>query len=550
MTGSTMRSLVNIKVKQFTEDVYAQNELSTMGDFFEHKTSSLYAYNYKGGESKDFETHIQALLKREYAKNLALMIANNRFIYCNNIPDVFSFANYFIKEFADVYHLCLQPDINNAGSSIKELIACYEDKAKEEIFPTKGFDTLKKFLLRIPSKTKGTIRINQNYLDQYATYYADALRCFLSVLTTVFNTYLEQPEPRSLTGFQEEIINTDKQRFNEWFDKFETEYEFETPVVETKFSENIPYLHIEIENFNSLKVHFKDITFYAENTFNTVNDLFLSYPFVRTLEFENCIFNFCFYENSRSLFFKNCIFNNTFDYTAKSYASYQPIISVLIFENCIFNADVTIKNITENIHNTLILKDCRFSDASNFRLSNIMFLKARFENTIFEGNVFFENIHFTASNWKNLLFLSDFRNKDVSLSSLAKIKQITFGMKMVKINHQSIRNFAKLLKNHKLDNYALELEEFYLNDLASSKNKFDIAIKSDWVNIKQAASILGVSYNTLLAMRKEDKASGIQRIPYRGEGKSSKYYYPLLIAYKSGDMALVNKLAKEMEQKN
>ncbi|MCM1296227.1 MAG: hypothetical protein NC311_11855 [Muribaculaceae bacterium] len=546
-----MRKLVNIKVQQFTEDIYAMNELSAIGDFpSEYDFPLLHHYDYQTNENKEFENHIYALLKREYAKNLALMIANSHFVYCNNMHDVFSFAKHFITEFADVYHLCPQPDIANAGDSIKELITCYEEKIKECTVQTKEFETLKNFLLKIPSKPKGTIRINQNYLDQYASYYADALRCFLSVLTTVFHTYLEQPKPQILTGFQEEIINTNQQRFNAWFDKFETEYEFETPATQIEFSQKNPHIHIEIENFNSLKVHFKDVNFYAENVFNTVNNLFLSCPFVRTLEFENCIFNFCFYENSRSLFFRNCTFNNTFDYNAKPYASYQQIISVLMFEKCTFNVDVTIDDITENMHNTLILKDCRFSDTANFRLSNIMFLKAHFENIIFNGGVFFENVRFTAANWSNLFFLTDFRNKDILLPDIAKFKQILFSMKMVKIAPQSIKNFIKLLKTHKLESYAQELEQFYLNDLTASKNKFDIAARSKWLNIKQAADYLGLSYNTLLTKRKEDKANGGQKtIYYRGEGKNSRYYIPFLDAYKSGDMKRANEIAKEIEKK-
>lgn len=109
----------------------------------------------------------------------------------------------------------------------------------------------------------------------------------------------------------------------------------------------------------------------------------------------------------------------------------------------------------------------------------------------------------------------------------------------------------KILKDSKLNDYAQELEQFYIPDDSSIKNKeqINIAIKSDWVGIKLAARILELSYNTLLTMRKEDKATGITRIPYIGEGKSSRYYYPLLIAYKKKDMDLVNKLAKEMHGK-
>ena len=66
------------------------------------------------------------------------------------------------------------------------------------------------------------------------------------------------------------------------------------------------------------------------------------------------------------------------------------------------------------------------------------------------------------------------------------------------------------------------------------------------MNIKQAAKLLGISYTTLLAMRKEDKAYGIQRIPYKGEGKNTRYYVPIIEAYKSKDMDLVKKLEKEI----
>jgi len=86
-------------------------------------------------------------------------------------------------------------------------------------------------------------------------------------------------------------------------------------------------------------------------------------------------------------------------------------------------------------------------------------------------------------------------------------------------------------------------------DAKINKDEFDIAARSNWLNIKQTAAFLGISYATLLAMRKEDKADGIRRIPYIGEDKSSRYYLPLLEAYKSRDMDLVNKLAKEIEGK-
>ena len=83
-----------------------------------------------------------------------------------------------------------------------------------------------------------------------------------------------------------------------------------------------------------------------------------------------------------------------------------------------------------------------------------------------------------------------------------------------------------------------------------NKTEYDIAVESGWLNIKQAALFLGVKYSSLLDMRKDDKILGQQRIPYVGEGKSSRYYVPLLKAYKDKDMKKVAELEKEMRQKD
>ena len=81
------------------------------------------------------------------------------------------------------------------------------------------------------------------------------------------------------------------------------------------------------------------------------------------------------------------------------------------------------------------------------------------------------------------------------------------------------------------------------------KAEFDIAAESGWLNIKQAAMFLGVKYNSLLDMRKDDKVLGQQHIPYVGEGKNSRYYIPLLQAYKDKDMKRVKELEIEMRNK-
>ena len=86
----------------------------------------------------------------------------------------------------------------------------------------------------------------------------------MALLVTVCNTDIKQPKPKVFSGFREEIINTDKKRFNEWFDKFESEYSFETPTIQKDFVYSA-HVSATAESFNNLKVHFKDIDFYAES---------------------------------------------------------------------------------------------------------------------------------------------------------------------------------------------------------------------------------------------------------------------------------------------
>lgn len=74
--------------------------------------------------------------------------------------------------------------------------------------------------------------------------------------------------------------------------------------------------------------------------------------------------------------------------------------------------------------NALIIKDCRFSPNADFHLSNISGLNSLFENIIFESKVFFENVSFASVNWKNIFFLTDFRNNNVSLPSNTQVSQI------------------------------------------------------------------------------------------------------------------------------
>lgn len=128
-----MREWVNFKVQQFNDDTYLNDEVSTIGNqTLKYEITPLHSFLYKGESAKNLEKHICALLKREYAKNLALTVEGNKFIYCNNIADVFAFAKDFVKTFSDVYELADKPNTKNVGSSIKELVKCYDSADKKE----------------------------------------------------------------------------------------------------------------------------------------------------------------------------------------------------------------------------------------------------------------------------------------------------------------------------------------------------------------------------------------------------------------------------------
>lgn len=151
-----------------------------------------------------------------------------------------------------------------------------------------------------------------------------------------------------------------------------------------------------------------------------------------------------------------------------------------------------------------------------------------------------------------LTFFREVSFKDTQFKPEVKIQNLSFAPFITQTAKDGFKSFLTALNK---SGYAKEAKFYEQNvgadgiDTKINKDEFDIAARSNWLNIKQTAVFLGISYATLLAMRKEDKADGIRRIPYIGEGKSSRYYLPLLEAYKSRDMDLVNKLAKEIEGK-
>ena len=547
-------SWINIKDYQFKEDTYMSVEK------VDEAIPSLNQNNIKNFNFKFQNTVIDNLLVREYAKSLAEPIQQGNFIYCDNIEQLKEFCMLFMMRLSKVFLTLKNHNIENVGNSIKNLMACYDEYVEETGNDCKAFQSVKEFLFSLPSKKESPITIKNEYLDQYYSYYADALKTFLSILATIFNYNLKQPTLSSKElkifekkGYTRNFIANNEIKLKKFLADFDEEYCFAKQEPCTGFIHNYADIELKSLGFNNLCLHLKNMKIgSSEETFHLFT--FIDYVDVRTVIFENC----CFSEaehlslRSKSFLFKNCTFNCKFRYWEASIPkNFQTIISLLKFESCTFNDSFEIDKIKKGCYSAIILRNCTFSERANFLLSNISKLKVIFSNTIFGGKVSFTDVNFHDGQFSNVVFLNEFRVKNVTFTSHIDFKQLIFSANGVKTMSNSIRSFVKSLEDNGFNDYAAELAEFYLNDLNSSKNKeeFDIAIKSDWVNIKQAASILGLSYNTLLTMRKEDKATGAIRIPYIGDGKSTKYYYPLLIAYKSNDMALVKKLEKEMNSK-
>ena len=130
-------------------------------------------------------------------------------------------------------------------------------------------------------------------------------------------------------------------------------------------------------------------------------------------------------------------------------------------------------------------------------------------------------------------------------------KNICFAPFVNKITKDGFKSFVKALSDNGYKKEAKYYETHYGDTETKKvdKTEYDIAVESGWLNIKQAALFLGVKYSSLLDMRKDDKILGVQRIPFVGEGKNSRYYVPLLQAYKNKDMKKVAELEKEMHQK-
>ena len=276
-------------------------------------------------------------------------------------------------------------------------------------------------------------------------------------------------------------------------------------------------------------------------------------PNISALYFINCRFNISdgIDVPPYGVAYYDCVFNERFYVNTRIGDTPD---SPVEFNNCVFNSLLSFNNVADCI--PIEIDRCIFNensklDMSRFNRNNETSLyHIDIRNTIFKGAVAFDGATIPErSVFEYLTFFGDVNFKDTEILEQVTWKNLSFSPFISKSAKDGFKSFTTALNKN---GYSKEAK-FYEQNVGSEaiekkidKDRLDIAMKSDWVSIKQAAEILGISYTTLLAMRKEDKADGIMRIPYRGEGKNTRYYVPILKAYKSKDMDLVRKLEKEI----
>lgn len=256
--------------------------------------------------------------------------------------------------------------------------------------------------------------------------------------------------------------------------------------------------------------------------------------------------------------FYDCLFEENFTIDIRNKQDYGG--SPIEFNKCTFNGEINFENI--NIDASICINECLFNDHSIWQMRHFArdvankpgstLYTLRVKNCIFKGEVDFSKACIPArSVFDTLTFY-----KDVNFSETKFYEQITFhNLCFAPLTTKTMKNgFKSFIDALNLNKYKKEAKyyEIHYGDIETrkvDKAEFDIAAESGWLNIKQAALFLGVKYSSLLDMRKDDKVLGQQRIPYIGEGKNSRYYIPLLQAYKDKDMKRVKELEIEMRNK-
>lgn len=252
------------------------------------------------------------------------------------------------------------------------------------------------------------------------------------------------------------------------------------------------------------------------------------------------------------LAFYDCIFEERFDLDDNDT---EGMLNVEIRKCTINSKFIVHASYIEN--GNLVISDCVFNENSTFSVKDWRSCTAGFfsimkiKDCVFKGDVTFENACIQkTSTFEYLTFYREVNFNNVKLAEDVVWKNICFAPFVNKVAKDGFKTFVEALSNNGYKSEAKFFEAQYGEPVAKKvdKTEYDIAVESGWLNIKQAALFLGVKYSSLLDMRKDDKILGVQRIPYIGEGKNSRYYVPLLNAYKMKDMKRVKELEDEMHK--
>lgn len=280
-----------------------------------------------------------------------------------------------------------------------------------------------------------------------------------------------------------------------------------------------------------------------------------SAPYISVLYFVNCRFgtNGGIDIPEAGVGFYDCVFDGNFYVGVKGDSVEAPIE----FNNCVINGLLSFQDIKTAI--PVEIERCLFNENSKLNMSGfnksktVTLYHLDIRNSLFKGEFVFDDAVIPSNSiFEYLTFYNTVSFKNTEMGSKLIWKNLSFSPFMNKATKDGFKSFTAALQKN---GYSREAEFYEKNigieaaEAKINKDAFDIAARSNWLNIKQTAAFLGISYTTLLAMRKEDKAGGVRRIPYIGEGKNSRYYLPLLEAYKSQNWKLVSELAKEMEGK-
>ena len=236
--------------------------------------------------------------------------------------------------------------------------------------------------------------------------------------------------------------------------------------------------------------------------------------------------------------FYDCVFEEAYNVRLRSETPDAPIE----FNNCVFNGSLNFDEIDTRI--PVEIDRCVFNENSRLNMrhlngsGNVGLYHLEIRNCLFKGIVNFdESIVPEKSVLEYLTFFREVSFKDTQFKPEVKIQNLSFAPFITQTAKDGFKSFLTALNK---SGYAKEAKFYEQNvgadgiDAKINKDEFDIAARSNWLNIKQTAAFLGISYATLLAIRKEDKADGIRRIPYIGEGKSSDTISPSSKPIKAG----------------